>query len=952
MRKVSQASAVVVAVIGLLTLLGWFGTRFGVVALLMAITVMVAGVSVVAARRLRELDTERNLALLRLAETNSFLDSSVRERTRELADRESFTNAMLETVDAGILWCDADSLGHMRNRAGRAILGLGNDSQGMQSAEVAPLLDVLDTRGKLLSYGEYPLKRTLNGEDIGAVELRVGRHGGPYRQVVATGKQILGMEGRVLGAVVALTDVTLERAASRALEDESRRLSEAQRLGNVGSFECHVGSDTWTYSAQMYDLWGVAPGALSPEQTQSLILDEDRGTADRFWRNACRLGGRHSQEFRIRRAHDGVQRVLRAVVEVELGPDAQPMRVRGTHLDITELTRAEKSAQRAGAFLDAVLAATPDFTFVTLVATGAIIYVSRDKGILGIDAHQLAAVGAKGGDALVHPDDQPRHLAFNAETMDLKDGQVLQLRYRARHADGQWRWLNRRVTPFRRAPSGEVIEVLGVVRDISDVMEAEGRLTHAALHDGLTGLPNRALLIDRLDAALARSARDGREVAVLFCDLDGFKRVNDTAGHAAGDALLLEIAGRLHESMREHDTVARVGGDEFVMIVEPWNRAETPSHETSSESGLAADRGLAIEVAERVAVVLRRPVTVNGIDHCVSASIGITYATLAPGGPAGIVNAEQVLQDADTAMYLAKGRGKDRFEVFQHGLHTDLAERRRVEQLLRQALSPPRFSGEGPGAAGADQLVPTLTAEYQPVFDDGTGTLLGFEALARLTDNAGLDVPPAAFIPIAEESGLIHLLGRTMLRLACGQLQAWRADIQGLDQVTMAVNVSGVQAQRASLPGDVRGALDAHDLHPCDLVLELTETALQQVAQSTINALRTLRTEGVGIAIDDFGIGYSSVRHLATLPVSGVKIDRLLTAGLPSDHTSVKIVNAVTRLAVDLELSCVVEGVETPEQRAALPRGVQVQGFLTGRPQKPETMDVQSLLSKGAGSRP
>jgi EAL domain-containing protein (putative c-di-GMP-specific phosphodiesterase class I) len=311
-----------------------------------------------------------------------------------------------------------------------------------------------------------------------------------------------------------------------------------------------------------------------------------------------------------------------------------------------------------------------------------------------------------------------------------------------------------------------------------------------------------------------------------------------------------------------------------------------------------------------------------------------------------------VLQDADTAMYLAKGRGKDRFEVFQHGLHTDLAERRRVEHLLREALSPPRLPGGEPSAGGPDEKAPTLTAEYQPIFDDGSGALLGFEALARLTDEDGVDVRPETFIPIAEETGLIHLLGRTMLRLACGQLQAWRADIQGMERVTMAVNVSGIQAQRASLPGDVRGALDAHNLRPCDLVLELTETALLQVTQSTINALRTLRSEGVGIAIDDFGIGYSSVRYLATLPVSGVKIDRSLTSGLPHDPTCVKIVNAVTRLVADLELSCVIEGVETPGQRAALPAGVQVQGFLTGRPQKPQTTDVQALLDKGAALRP
>jgi diguanylate cyclase (GGDEF)-like protein/PAS domain S-box-containing protein len=926
---------------------GLFGPRFGVVALVITMTVLGWAVSWLVALRLYGLDKERDLALGQLAETNFHLDSTVRERTAELADRQSFTNAMLETVDVGILWCDADSKAHTRNRAGRVMFGLGSESLGMQSDEVAPLVDVLDSTGKNLTFEEYPLKRTLMGDDVRGADMLVGPRGGPHREVVVTGNQILGTEGALLGAVVVLSDVTAERTVSRALEDEGRRLTEAQQLGNIGSFECNIVTGRWTYSAQMHNLWGLAPGQLSSARMQALVVEQDQQGARKFWAEACRLGGRHSQELRIRRAHDGSERVLRAVVEVELGADALPLRGRGTHLDITDLTKAEKAAQRAEAFLDAVLAATPDFTFVTRLSTGEIIYVSRGKGILGIGADQLATLGAKATAALVHPEDQPRLLAMDAEATRLQDGEVMQLRYRARHADGQWRWLNRRVTPFRRDVSGQVVEVLGVVRDISDVMEAESRLTHAALHDGLTGLPNRALFVDRLEAALARSARDGREVAVLFCDLDGFKRVNDIAGHAAGDTLLLEIARRLHEVMREHDTVARVGGDEFVMIVEPWNRADTAGQQATSESGLAADRALAIQVAERVALVLQEPVTINGMGHVVSASIGITYATLGAAGPRGAVDAEQVLQDADSAMYLAKRRGKDRFEVFEHGLHTDVAERGRVEQLLRQALSEPlpRWPSRAePGSVGTQAGSPTFSAAYQPVFDHGTMALMSFEALARLTDGEGIDVPPDVFIPIAEETGMIHLLGRTMMGLACGQLETWRTEVPGLENVSMAVNVSALQAQHPSLLDEVHHELTAHHLDSCDLVLELTETALLQVASSTIVALRSLRAEGVGIAIDDFGIGYASLRYLATLPVSAVKIDRSFTAGLPHDETSTKIVKAVTGLAADMDLACIVEGVETLEQRDALPPGVYVQGFLTGRPQSPENMDVAGML--------
>jgi predicted signal transduction protein with EAL and GGDEF domain len=396
--------------------------------------------------------------------------------------------------------------------------------------------------------------------------------------------------------------------------------------------------------------------------------------------------------------------------------------------------------------------------------------------------------------------------------------------------------------------------------------------------------------------------------------------------------------------LREDDTVARVGGDEFVIIVEPWDRADGPDQGIAADSGFEADRLLAVQVAERIGTALQLPVSIKGVDHVVSASIGITYATLGPGGRSGGLTAEQVLQDADTAMYLAKGRGKDRFEIFEHGLHTDATERIRVEQVLRRALG----NLVHPVSISSDNRTPTFSAAYQPVFDSGSGLLTGFEALARLTDSDGLNIPPDVFIPIAETTGIIHPLGRAMLAIAMGQLQAWRAEIPGLENVSMAVNLSALQAQHSSLGDDVHRALTGAGLKPKDLVLELTETALLQVANSTMSTLRGLRAEGVGIAIDDFGIGYASLRYLATLPVSAVKIDRSFTAGLPHDQTSRKIVKAVAGLAADMGLICIVEGVETDEQRAALPVGVHLQGFLTGRPQPAATMDVLTLCAQGA----
>jgi diguanylate cyclase (GGDEF)-like protein/PAS domain S-box-containing protein len=929
---------------------GWFDTRFGIALLVMSMTVLGGALSWRAAVRLQELDRERDGAWAAMDETNRTLEATVTERTRELADRQSFTDGLLETIEVGIVSCDAKGQHLVRNRAQREMAGVQETPATLQPAETQPLVDILDKDGVELTFERHPLMRTLRGEDLGALDLLIGPLGGPHREVVARGNQILALDGAVLGAVALLTDVTVERTASRALDEQHRQLVESQRIGQLGGFQCDIATDTWTYSDQMYDLWGVAQGCLSSEIIAALILEADREIADGSWADAVRLGGRHIQEFRINRADDSAERVVRATLEVDLGSDGQPLRVRGTHLDITELAAAEKAAQRANAFFEAVLTATPDYTFVTDLESGGVLYGSPGKEVLGITNEELEILGAEGIASLFHPDDQLRLRAINAAARDLQDGQVLQLHCRGMHTDGQWHWLSRRVTPFRRDSSGTVVEVLGVVRDITDVVNAEQRLTHAALHDSLTGLPNRALLVDRLDAALARSGRDGREVAVLFCDLDGFKRVNDTAGHAAGDALLLEIAHRLTTVLRDDDTVARVGGDEFVIIIEPWDRPFSGDHTTVSKPDAEADRAMAQRVAERIAEVVRQPVTVNDVEHMVTASIGVTHAQLAPAGRAGPVTAEQVLQDADAAMYLAKTRGKDRVEVFEHGLRTDMAERGRVEQALREALNQPvRRIDTTPGDSERRGKA-TLAAAYQPILDADTMSLVGFEALARLTDSDGLDIAPTVFIGVAEVTGLIHPLGRVMLESACSQLHRWRTDIPGLEHVTMAINISALQAQHSALADDIHGVVTAHHLTPADLVLELTETALLHAAHSTINTLRALHTNGVGIAIADFGVGYASLSYLATLPVTAVKIDRSFTAGLPQDPTSRKIVNAVAGLAADLDLACIVEGIETTEQLAALPNWVRVQGFLTGRPQQPEMLDVQRLLSAGVSS--
>ena len=440
--------------------------------------------------------------------------------------------------------------------------------------------------------------------------------------------------------------------------------------------------------------------------------------------------------------------------------------------------------------------------------------------LLGYTGAELMAIGRDVFEGVTPPEDRLEFQIGIDAACAAADSEIVQLNHRLRHADGSTHCFSQRATPFRRDSNGMVTQLVGALRDITDAMGLQSRLEYEALHDSLTGLPNRALLIDRLNIALARSRGERREVAVLFCDLDSFKRVNDTAGHADGDVVLQEAAQRLQSVLRDGDTVARVGGDEFVIIVEPWNREDS----RSIKDPLAVetpDTMLAALLAVRVADALREPITVHGVEHVISASIGIAHARLSRPGRVNRVTAEDVLQDADSAMYRAKDNGKDRFEIFEHQMRTDLDQRGRVERVLRRALARSRKDEDSPG----------FCAAYQPIFEGQAGTLIGFEALARLTDEQGKAIPPDIFIAIAEQTGLIRPLGTGMLDLACGQLAAFRQQLPGFENVTMAVNVSAFQAQHGSLGVDVRRALLANQLQASDLVLELTETALLQAGR-------------------------------------------------------------------------------------------------------------------------
>ncbi len=423
----------------------------------------------------------------------------------------------------------------------------------------------------------------------------------------------------------------------------------------------------------------------------------------------------------------------------------------------------------------------------------------------------------------------------------------------------------------------------------------QGELRHQAFHDSLTGLPNRALLHDRVEHALASTPRRGTTIGVFFCDLDGFKAINDSLGHQTGDAVLVAVAHRLQMIVRREDTVARLGGDEFAVLLDDVE---------STEVGVA--------LAARIVDVLREPITIDERQLNLSVSVGLAFSDDAIG-------VEELLSEADTAMYEAKASGKDRYSVFEPRMRSRLEERIAITDAFHGAIERGEFS-----------------LEYQPQISLADGSLEGFEALARWRHPTLAQIGPYRFIPLAEDTGFIVPLGRWVLQSACREAAAWPSTQDR--PLTLAVNLSARQLDSHSLVSDVEEALALSGFDPRRLVLEITESALTADRGRTARTLGALRRLGVKIAIDDFGTGYSSLGHLHSFPVDILKIDKSFVDPLAEPGAEgAAFVQMILRLARDLDMATVAEGVETSTQRDALAQlhCQSAQGYLISRPLPP-----------------
>lgn len=478
----------------------------------------------------------------------------------------------------------------------------------------------------------------------------------------------------------------------------------------------------------------------------------------------------------------------------------------------------------------------------------------------------------------------------------------------------------------------DIAQSVELARDIDQELlrRAEARMADMALHDSLTGVPNRRFLADRITSGIERAALLGKELAILFCDLDDFKRINDTAGHDVGDAVLIEAARRLQSVLRAGDSIARVGGDEFVVVLEPTEdrdpSAIVPAHRkgpgnTDSVTAKAlpvSERTAALQIAERIRAELARPIRWQGDDYVISVSVGISFAT--PGGPA-----KDVLGNADRAMYRAKQAGRNCVAVFDDSLSASVLEQAEAEHALATVL--------GPGHQQNPPPHPNLSVLYRPMTDTATGRLIGFEARPHLTNAAGRAISPEVLDEVAERTGMIVALSETVLEASLAALVEWQTAHPAYRSVIMAVTISSVRlAQHVDLPSLVATTLDRHGLQPSDLWLELTESAIIDSGDAALDHLIQLHDIGVGIGVNKFGTGHANLRHLSVLPIDAIKVDPSFTAGLPDDATSIRIVRAVAGLAADLDLACVFDGIDSHEQFAALPVNTIGMGLLWGVP--------------------
>ena len=675
--------------------------------------------------------------------------------------------------------------------------------------------------------------------------------------------------------LVALRDLRQERQTEEALESKVAELAATLESTSEGILVTDLQGQVRNYNQQFAQMWSLPEelSASADPQAVLLFLQTQVNDAQAYAAAQAQIAGDEAAT----RTDVWLLRNGR-MLECTSVPQRSRHRVRGRVYSFRDIT-AQRAADQTLRLAAKVFAASPEAVFITNAAFEVLQLNPRCVELTGAQAAQLQGANARG---FFHDPRRPDlfdEISLALEANDLWKGEVWRTRGAASVAvDVSWVAL--------RDATGRVCHTVAYFKDMTERLEAQRRIEKLAYRDVLTGLPNRLLLGQRVEFALRLAERGGGQFAILFIDVDRFKTINDSLGHAFGDRVLIEVADRIQRCMRDVDTLSRMGGDEFVAFLQDADAMGTEA------------------AARRILAALAQPFLVDEMNFSLGCSIGVAMY------PADGHSLDELIKCADTAMYRVKERGRGNFRFYQPQMNVDLLSRMKLDHAMRRAMDRGLFR-----------------LHYQPQVALDDGRLLGAEALLRWTDPELGVVSPSTFIPLAEESGFIIALGNWVMQDAVRQASIWAG---AGTPVVVSVNVSALQFQQPDFVDQVAQCLVSSGLPAHLLELELTESILVQDANEALARLHALASLGLSLAIDDFGTGYSSLAYLKKFPISKLKIDRTFVMGLPEDESDRAIVSATLAMARALKLSVVAEGVETLAQRDYLAQlqCASFQGFL------------------------
>ena len=733
------------------------------------------------------------------------------------------------------------------------------------------------------------------------LEFSITRPDGQRRRVRAQSRPARTNSGSVIWDGV-IIDLTESQRAQEALKHSQRALDEAQKLARVGSFSWDLRSGESLWSDEMYRLYEMTPGEpiVPLRELVARYHPDDREPLIQRINTRLHSGGAGMVVARLIQ-RDGSLRYMEVRSSVQCDGQGIPYMMTGSLQDITERVEAERALRESEERYALAARGTNDGLWDWNLITDETYYSPHWKAMLGYAEDEI---GNSPDEWLgrVHPGDLSRVQTHMDEHLSGENAGY-ECEYRLLHRDGEYRWmLGRGLALFDEA--GQATRVSGSQTDITQRKKAESQLERNAFYDALTNLPNRALFSERLNRMITRNQRSQGAFAVLFLDIDRFKKINDSLGHHTGDRLLVEASARFERCLRPGDTVARLGGDEFAVLLGELSGIEDVH-----------------QVANRIHAELEKPFQLDGHEAFVTVSMGIA---LAQGNES---SAEELLRSADIAMYRAKGTGRGRHEVFEATMHQRAVKMLAMETDLWRALE-------------RDEL----RLHYQPIISLQTGEIGGFEALVRWQHPERGLVSPADFIPLAEESGLIVPIGWWVLEEACRQAKTWQNQF---GELWMSVNLSPKQLSQPDILERVQGALERSGFDGQYLKLEITESVIMENTESAAQMLRSIKEMGVRFSMDDFGTGYSSLSYLHRFPLDTIKIDRSFVSQMKPGARDHEIVNTIISMSRGLKMNVVAEGVETAEQLQALRkmRCGHAQGFYISRPQPSE--QIEELLKRG-----